>query len=200
MLLAILRAEGANVVGCTALEPPRDVNWNRNIPYLGSAEALERIDPRKHVLVNGVGSAGQIGARRELFEQASEAGFRFRGVRHASATLDPGADIDECALVMAGAIIQVRARVGPNVLINTGAIIDHDTFVGAHSHIATGARIAGEAMIEESVHVGAGATIIQRAHIGRGAVVAAGAVVIRPVGPGEIHGGVPARPLATRSE
>lgn len=200
MLLAILRAEGAPVTGCTALEPPDGAVWPSDIPYLGGAEVLERLDPATCMLVNGVGSAGPIKARREVFEKAREAGFRFRGLRHATAIVDPTAEIDETALIMAGAIIQCGARIGANVLINTAAIVDHDSRICAHSHLATGARLAGEVVVEESVHVGAGATVIQGGLIGRGAVIAAGAAVIRPVASGTTEGGVPARLLSSGSK
>ena len=199
VLLAILRAEGAAIAGCTALERPDDRAWPQDVPYLGGIEVLDGMDPAKCMLVNGIGSAGRVSARRKVFERACDAGFRFRGLRHPSAIVDPAARVDPTALIMAGAIIQCGARIGANVIVNTGAIVDHDSIVGDHSHVATGARLAGEVTLGTAVHVGAGATIIQRGRLGDEAVVAAGAVVIRPVEPGATYGGVPAKPLVSRS-
>jgi acetyltransferase-like isoleucine patch superfamily enzyme len=53
-------------------------------------------------------------------------------------------------------------------------------------------------VIEDHVWVGTRATILSGVRLGRGSVVAAGAVVTRDVGPLEIVGGVPARPIGTR--
>lgn len=199
VVVSILRAQGVNVAGCTAIEAPSSNRWPKDIPYLGGNEVLETLAPGANLFVNGIGSSGRIENRRQVFENALRAGARFRGLIHPSAVIAPDAEIDPTALIMAGAVVQTGAWIGPNVLINTGAIIDHDTRVGAHSHIATGARLAGEVVIGDAVLVGAGATIIQRQEVGAGAVVAAGAVVIRRVAPETCQGGVPAKPLRSRS-
>lgn len=199
VLVSVLRQLGANLAGCTALEEPPEEGWPEDVAYLGGDEVLERITPESHVLVNGIGSSGYTDVRAEIFESAVARGFRFRGVIHPAAVIAAEAYIDATALIMAGAIVQPGAWIGPNVLINTGAIVDHDCRVGAHSHVATGARLAGGVLVGESVHVGAGATLIQQQEVGAGAVVAAGAVVIRPIAPGAVEGGVPAKPLRSRS-
>jgi maltose O-acetyltransferase len=54
-------------------------------------------------------------------------------------------------------------------------------------------------VIEDHVWIGSRATILSGVTLGRGSVVAAGAVVTRDVAPLEIVGGVPARPIGTRS-
>ena len=195
VLLAVLRAEGVAVAGCVALDPP-GAHWPSDVPYLGGRDVLDRSDPASVILINGIGSAGPVEARRREFERASQAGFTFRGVRHESATVDPSAEVDDTALIMAGAIIQPNVHIGPNVLINTGAIVDHDCRISAHCHIATGARLAGNVTVGQSVHVGAGVTIIQGVEIGAEAVIAAGAAVIRRVEARSIHGGVPGRTLS----
>jgi acetyltransferase-like isoleucine patch superfamily enzyme len=53
-------------------------------------------------------------------------------------------------------------------------------------------------VIEDHVWIGSRATILSGVTLGRGSVVAAGAVVSRDVGPLEIVGGVPARPIGKR--
>jgi UDP-perosamine 4-acetyltransferase len=195
VLLAILQAQGVTPVGYIAPQPADSGLWPEDIPHLGGDDLLERLDPGARVLVNGLGSTGRVRRRREVFERAREAGFVFRGLRHRSAMVDPSADIDETALIMAGAVIQCGVQIGANVLVNTGAVVDHDCRIGAHSHIATGARLAGEVTIGESAHIGSGATVIQQIDVGRGSVVGAGAVVIRPVEADAVHVGIPARLL-----
>lgn len=194
VLISVLRAQGASFTGCTALEPPPG-EWPEDVPYLGRMEALDRLSPTACVLINGVGSAGPISARRQVFLEALKRGFSFRGLMDRSAIVAREAQIAPTALVMAGAIVQPGAWIGTNVLINTGAIVDHDCRIGDHSHIATGARLAGTVTTGPSVHVGAGATVIQQVHIGEGAVIGSGAVVIRTVAAGSVQAGVPARPL-----
>lgn len=54
-------------------------------------------------------------------------------------------------------------------------------------------------VIERDVWVGTGVRILDGVRIGSGSVLAAGAVVTRSVAPGSISGGVPARPIGSRS-
>lgn len=53
--------------------------------------------------------------------------------------------------------------------------------------------------IEDYVFIGPRAIILPGTTIGHGAVVAAGAVVTKSVAPGDIVGGVPAKPIGTRN-
>jgi acetyltransferase-like isoleucine patch superfamily enzyme len=54
-------------------------------------------------------------------------------------------------------------------------------------------------VIDSDVWIGAGAVITDGVHIGEGAVVASGAVVAKDVAPYSIVGGVPAKPIGSRS-
>lgn len=53
--------------------------------------------------------------------------------------------------------------------------------------------------IDDYAWIGSRATILAGVHIGEGAVVMAGAVVTRDVSPYAVVGGVPARPISTRT-
>lgn len=68
-------------------------------------------------------------------------------------------------------------------------VVDDPDFVAAFEPITVGDR----------AWIGMGATVLGGVSIGEGAVVAAGAVVTKDVEPYEVVGGVPARPLRTRS-
>lgn len=50
-------------------------------------------------------------------------------------------------------------------------------------------------IIGDRVQIGAGAVIVGRIRVGDGATVGANAVVVRDVAPGQVVGGVPARPI-----
>ena len=87
---------------------------------------------------------------------------------------------------------------GENVLVGPGAICvtgDHDfrrEDLETVDQAYTGRPIA----VGDNVWIGAGARVLGGVTIGDRAVVAAGAVVTRDVAPGDVVGGVPARPLA----
>lgn len=99
-----------------------------------------------------------------------------------------------------GRFCQIDARggihIGRNVVIASHTLLitaDHDpddpTFAGRLGSITIGDR----------AWLGSRSTVLRGVTIGEGAVVSAGAVVIDDVAPWTIVGGVPARPLRSRS-
>lgn len=104
--------------------------------------------------------------------------------------------------------LALGARMGPNTysagvildppLVQLGAncIIGHDAVLFAHAIEGKHLSLAS-IRIGDNVTIGATAVIMSDVWIGDGAIVSAGAVVTKGsrIGPGEIWGGIPARPL-----
>jgi maltose O-acetyltransferase len=102
-------------------------------------------------------------------------------------TIDQGARLDG----RGGLTIGEAVSIAPDVYLLTA---DHDPqspdFAGRTAPI----------VVEDHAWLGTRAMVLPGVRIGRGAVVAAGAVVSRDVPPYTIVGGVPAKPIGTRSE
>lgn len=143
----------------------------------------------------GVGTVGDAGPRRELYERVTRLGFQLVSAFDPAAVISASASIGAGPTVMAGAIINAHACLGDNVIVNTGAIVEHDCVVGDHAHIATGACLAGGVHVGRGAHIGLGAMIRQGIHIGEDAIVGAGAVVVRDVPNRIVVVGVPAKTL-----
>lgn len=141
----------------------------------------------------GVGTVGDVGPRRRVYERLRAEGFEIVPAIHPRAVVASSAEFGDGLTVMAGAVINAAARLGANVIVNTGAIVEHDCVVGDHVHVATGARLAGAVVVEDGAHIGLGASVRQGVRIGRGAVVGAGAVVVDDVPAGVTVTGLPAR-------
>jgi len=164
------------------------------VPIVGDDDALERFDPTRTALVNGVGSVRDTARRQAVFLRGRDRGFRFATLVHPTAVLAEGLDLGEGVLVLAGAVVNTGVRVGEDTILNTATVIEHDCTIGSHVHVASGAILAGGVTVEDGAHIGAGATVIQGVRIGLGAVIGAGAVVIDDIGADVVAVGVPARP------
>ena len=121
--------------------------------------------------------------------------------RHLNARIEPGAIIQDNAVVMMGAVINIGAEIGAGTMIDMGAILGGRATVGKNSHIGAGAVLAGviepasadPVRIGDNVLVGANAVVIEGVQVGNGSVVAAGAIVTQDVPENVVVAGVPAR-------
>ena len=115
----------------------------------------------------------------------------------------------------------VRIRIGNSNYFNRSVMIDAcgSIEVGNHNMFGPGVYITdsnhqfgdgvlpgerpmdrGHVRIGDGCWIGARAIILKGARLGNGCVVAAGAVVTRPVAPGQVVAGVPARPIAAAGD
>ncbi len=195
VLIAALRRLDRTILGITVADPATAGKEVGGAPVLGTDEILARYDPTTIRLINGIGSVGDMTARRAVFERLTEQGFRFATLVHPQAFCESDADLGDGVQIMAGALVQIGCRVGANTIVNTRASVDHDCRIGAHCHIAPGVTLSGGVHIGDASHIGVGAVVIQGIEIGPGALVAAGSAVTTAVAPGVRVGGVPAREI-----
>jgi sugar O-acyltransferase (sialic acid O-acetyltransferase NeuD family) len=194
VLIKALRRLDFDIVALVDADPKLKGASVLNAPVLGGEEALAGQD-RVVLLVNGIGSTGDMTLRREVHRRMSAQGFRFATVLHPAAFCEDDAMLGPGAQIMAGAVVQTGCRIGADTIVNTSASVDHDCIIGAHCHIGPGAVLSGGVEIGEATHVGTGAVIIQGVRIGANCLIAAGSVVVGPVLDHARVGGTPARSL-----
>ena len=112
---------------------------------------------------------------------------------HPFSSIDPSVKIGEGSLVVAGAVINSKAKIGKGVIVNTCSSVDHDCDIGDYSHIAVGAHLAGSVIVYPGVMIGAGSVIINNVTIGCKCMIGAGAVVVDDILKPGTYIGVPAR-------
>jgi len=168
------------------------------VPVVGDDRWLDGRAPGDTLLANGAGSTPYTELRRTLFERYSARGFEFVAVRHRSAVVGREATLAEGSQVMAGSVIQCRARIGRNTVINTSASVDHDCVVGDHVFVGPGATLCGEVRVGAGTFVGSGAVILPGVEVGSGAIIGGGALVAADVPDGAMVTGVPARAAKRR--
>jgi len=148
------------------------------------------------------------------------AGARHQWYRHVN-----GVEIGAGSLVMLGAYLYVgvgRRRGQPSITIGKHTIINRQCWLDGRGGLRIGDNVSispgvwlltdehdmndpffaerlGPIEVGDYAWLGSRAMVLPGVKIGKGAVVAAGAVVTKDVGPYQVVGGVPARPLGTRS-
>lgn len=184
------------VVGLLDPDPALRGTEILGIAVLGDDDLLPELASRgvTHAFI-GLGSTGDLGPRRRLYELARDHGLELVDAIHPSAVIASSAILGRGATVLACAVVNADAVLGQNVVVNTGAVIEHDCRIGDHVHIATGALLAGAVRVGELAHVGLGACVREGVSIGSGAIVGAGAVVVSDVPDRVTVAGVPARAL-----
>jgi sugar O-acyltransferase (sialic acid O-acetyltransferase NeuD family) len=173
--------------------------WGRDldsVPIRGGDELLPQLIKKgvTHFVV-GLGSVGNPGPRRRLFELGVSLGLRPATVIHPTAVCSAKAEIGEGAQLLPCSVVNAGAVLGKNVIVNTGAIVEHDCVLGDHVHVSPGATLGGGVHVGEGSHVGLGASVLQETKIGSNTIVGAGAVVVDDVPQDVIVVGVPARIL-----
>lgn len=134
---------------------------------------------------------GSNTARNSSYYKALEFGFQVKTLIHPTAIISPSTSIEMGSVVMAGVIMNAKAKVGKGVILNTGAIIEHENSIGDFAHISPGVALAGNVYVGEHTHVGIGSCVKEGVSIGAYSIVGAGSVVVKNIQDHELGFGNP---------
>ena len=128
-----------------------------------------------------VGSIGNTGLRRRLYQMIKELGFTVPSIIDPSAIVAQDVQIGEGCFVGKGAILNSGTQIGECAIINTGAVIEHDCKISAFAHISPGTVLCGQVEVGNDSHVGAGSVVRQQISIGNQTLVGMGSVVVHNI-------------------
>lgn len=163
-------------------------------PVRGTVSALrERIAGQDGVQV--VVAVGDNRQRLALTRELAAAGARLATVVHPFTAISTSAELGPGTVVMAGAVVNPRVRIGEAAILNTRTSVDHDCAIGHGVHLCPGSTLAGNVKVQDLAWVGIGSCVIQGVTIGTSSIVGAGAAVIRDVRECTTVAGCPAREI-----
>jgi sugar O-acyltransferase (sialic acid O-acetyltransferase NeuD family) len=168
-----LAAQGYRIVGCVDDDPQaKGTEVVNGIGVLGDRAMLPALasDGVEFAFV-GVGGATANRARCEVFELLRELGFCLPALIHGRACVSASSTIGAGTIVLPGAVVGPRCRIGSNVIINQGAQVCHDTMVGDGCHVTPGALIAGNCRIGPATTIGMGAAVLFGISVGEECLV-----------------------------
>lgn len=187
-VVALARTAGWEVAGVVSADPPDvGVLARLGVDWLGEPDALERL---------GLPVALGIGypeVRRRVAAEVLAAGVDVVTLVHPTAVLGPDVQLDEGALVQAGAHLTTNVRLGLHTHVGVGAVVSHDCRLGDFVTLAPRVALSGDVNLADGVFCGVGSVIVPGCSIGVGTTIAAGAVVVGDVPAGVTAKGVPAR-------
>jgi sugar O-acyltransferase (sialic acid O-acetyltransferase NeuD family) len=194
VLADALLSAGVQLLGFTDAERARHGARLCGLPVLGSDEEVLGSYQRDAVLlVNGIGAVGDVGLRSRVQQRLQLDGWRFGGVRHASAVVSPYARVADDVQLLAMSVVQAGAQISQGCIVNTAAVVEHDACLGPWVHVAPRAVLCGGVTVGARSHIGAGAVVRQGLSLGEETLVGVGAAVVKNFAGGGCLVGVPAR-------
>ena len=133
-------------------------------------------------LANRTGTVIAVGDNRDRKGEAeAHAGDTFPILVHPCASINGEVLIGEGTVIMAGAVVQTRAKIGRFCILNTGCSVDHDCVLGDYVHIAPGAHLCGNVTVGEGALVGVGVGVAPNTVIPAWSLVKAARLDICPM-------------------
>jgi sugar O-acyltransferase (sialic acid O-acetyltransferase NeuD family) len=145
---------------------------------LGSDEHLPGLVSSVGSALIAVGHIKNAAPRIRIFERLRALGFELPVIVSPRACVSAHASVGAGSIVMHGAIVNARARVGRNCILNSQSLVEHDAQVGDHCHVATGAILNGAASIGEGTFLGSNSCVRQEIRVGARCVVGMGERVL----------------------
>jgi sugar O-acyltransferase (sialic acid O-acetyltransferase NeuD family) len=132
---------------------------------VGSLEQVRRSHPPSEYMIAIAIGYNQLAARWAGWQRVRTAGYRTPALIHPRAYAAKSARVGEGTMLMAGSMVDVRAKIGDIVVAWPGACISHDCVVGENSFISPNATLCGYVNLGAHCFVGAGAVIVDHCDV-----------------------------------
>ncbi|MBS0510334.1 MAG: hypothetical protein JSR42_03985 [Proteobacteria bacterium] len=140
-------------------------DFNIGAGIVGNLDAAAKIfPPGEYGFAVAIGYSN-IPARWQAWERIRAAGYRAPALVHPRAYVADNAVIGEGCMVMAGAVVDVRAQLGELVVVWPGACINHDVAVGKNTFISPNATLCGSVVIGADTFIGAASSVADHSHV-----------------------------------
>jgi sugar O-acyltransferase (sialic acid O-acetyltransferase NeuD family) len=140
-------------------------DYNTGPGIIGTFEAVIHTHPPSEYGIAIAIGYSNIPARWAAWQRIRSAGYHAPELIHPRAYVADSARIGEGAMVMAGAIVDVRTEIGDLTVVWPGACINHDSKIGANTFISPSATLCGFVQVGAHSFLGAGAVIVDHCQL-----------------------------------
>lgn len=134
-------------------------DFNSGSGILGNIETVRRdFSPNEYGMVLAIGYSN-LTARWLAWERIVAAGYISPTLIHPRAYVADTAQVGQGCMVMAGAIVDVRAKLGDAVVAWPGVCINHDVVIGNNTFLSPNSTICGCSVVGVNTFIGANAVI-----------------------------------------
>lgn len=146
-------------------------DYNTGPGIIGTLDAVIHTHPPSEYGIAMAIGYSNIPARWAAWQRSRSEGYHAPALVHPRAYVADSARIGEGAMVMAGAIADVRVEVGELAVVWPGACLNHDTKIGANTFISPSVTLCGFAEVGAHSFIGAGSIIVDHGHVPGGSFV-----------------------------
>lgn len=140
---------------------------------IGTMEsATRKFPPDRYGVAVAIGYSNLEG-RWNAWKKAKAYGYHAPPLVHPASFVADSASVREGAMVMAGAVVDVRADIGEMAVLWPSACINHDVKVGNNCFVSPNATVCGYSTIGDHSFLGAGAVVIDHIDLPQGTLIKA---------------------------
>lgn len=140
-------------------------DFQKGSGIIGDSDSIQHSHPPHDFGVVIAIGYNDLPARWHAWQKLQRAGYAAPTLIHPRAYIASGVQLGDGTMVMAGAIVDVRACLGEIVVAWPGTCVNHDARIGSNSFLSPNATICGHAQIGASCFIGAAAAIVDHADV-----------------------------------
>ena len=138
---------------------------HRGPGVLGNLEEVSQsYPPGKFGIAIAIGY-GNLSGRWNAWQRARAYGYQAPVLIHPRGYVAGSAQVGEGSMVMASAVVDVRATVGEAVVLWPGVCVSHDSMIGENCFLSPNATVCGAVRLGANSFVGAGAAIADQCEV-----------------------------------
>ena len=150
---------------------------------VGTDDDLVKLSKKIENALITVGQIKSADIRLKIFNKLKKLKFNLPIIKSPYSIVSRHSQIGEGTIIMHGAIVGPKVKIGKNCIINSNSLIEHGSIIGDNTHIATSVTINGNVKIGSDTFIGSKTAIKQKVTIGNNSIIEMGQVIFKSCPP-----------------